>query len=1189
VTSFFQFVLLGLGAGGVYALVSLSVVVVYRGSGIINFASGGIALLGAALYYEIGRHLSTVPAVLISVAVCALVGAIIQLAVMNPMKNSAPISKVVATLGIMTILSNAGALRYGTGGNFILVPSLLPQGVVRIGGIGVGEDRLWSLAIAVVVVGLLYVIYRSTAFGRATTGVAENERAVAALGWSPSRIALVNWCIGSALAGLAGILFAPIVGFSVTPVVLIVLPALSAALIGNFRSFPLAFLGAELVGVLESLSTKYITTPGWTSAVPFLVIVGILVVRGRALPLRGHVFDRLPKIGSAEVVVKRVVIGLAITGVTLALFTPNWIAALTTTIIFGLICLSLVVVTGYAGQLSLAQFAMAGIGAFTATRLADVFHVPFLLALPAAVVVSVLGGMVVALPALRVRGANLAVVTLGLAEVITSVIFGNSAYTGGVNVGTVVPDPKIFGLNVAAGKHPARYAVVALVLLTICALMVSNLRRGKSGRRLLAVRGNERAATSLGINVAGAKLYAFGVSAGLAAVAGVLLGFEFTNVDFSQFSVLTSVQSVLYAVIGGIGYIGGALLGGMMTPNGAIQQILDHWVNLNGATFALIGAIALLPAIIQNRDGIAGAISESWSGWSAKLRARFPGKPIAANEAPLVDSAQRNKIVVKSHRVHPKVLDVKDLRVCYGGTVALDGLDLAVHPGQVVGLIGANGAGKTTFIDAVTGLTSCDKGEVRLGGERVDGLSALQRARCGLARSFQSLELFHDLSVEDNLRTATDSRDMWSYVKDLVRPGRTGHSDIAKAVIAAFDLEPLLKRMPDELPYAQRRLVGIARAVASGPSLLLLDEPASGLDATSTEELARLIRTLATDWGMGILLVEHDVGMVLATSDQVYALDFGCLIGSGTPDEIRRDERVVDAYLGTSDADTSEVAVGSQPRVAHEAAGVLATSGARASGGSVTGVSLASPSELGRPSQPPLGDRGADLGKPLLDVREVCAGYGAIPVIRDLSLRVERGEIVALLGSNGAGKTTTLLTIAGILTPSSGSIESSGRRLPRSLHKRSRAGLGVIFEERGVIPTLSTADNLRLGRGGIDPALEFFPELKPLLSRRAGLLSGGEQQILTVARALAASPELLLIDELSLGLAPMVVERLLKAIRSAADQAAVGVVLVEQRIHTALRYADRASVIHRGEIVLEGSAESLRSRTDEIAERYFEG
>jgi branched-chain amino acid transport system ATP-binding protein len=325
----------------------------------------------------------------------------------------------------------------------------------------------------------------------------------------------------------------------------------------------------------------------------------------------------------------------------------------------------------------------------------------------------------------------------------------------------------------------------------------------------------------------------------------------------------------------------------------------------------------------------------------------------------------------------------------------------------------------------------------------------------------------------------------------------------------------------------------------------------------------------------------------------VYALDFGCLIGSGTPDEIRQDERVVAAYLGTSDTDateaaTSQVSVGLQPRV-QKAAGVFATTGARSSGGSTTGVSLASPSELRRSSPPPSLDPVEDPGKPLLELRGVCAGYGAIPVIRDLNLRVERGEIVALLGANGAGKTTTLLTIAGILTPSSGSIESSGRGFPRSLHKRSRAGLGMVFEERGVIPSLSTADNLRLGRGGVDAAVEFFPELKPLLGRRAGLLSGGEQQILTVARALAASPELLLIDELSLGLAPKVVERLLEAIRSAADRAAVGVVLVEQRIHTALRYADHAAVIHRGKIVLEGSADSLRSRTDEIAERYFEG
>jgi branched-chain amino acid transport system ATP-binding protein len=224
---------------------------------------------------------------------------------------------------------------------------------------------------------------------------------------------------------------------------------------------------------------------------------------------------------------------------------------------------------------------------------------------------------------------------------------------------------------------------------------------------------------------------------------------------------------------------------------------------------------------------------------------------------------------------------------------------------------------------------------------------------------------------------------------------------------------------------------------------------------------------------------------------------------------------------------------------------------------------------------------------PLLELSRMCSGYGPVSVLRQVSLTVGQGEIVALLGSNGAGKTTTILTIAGILTPTEGTIQCNGQPLPGVLHKRSRRGIGFVFEERGVAPSLSTADNLKLGRGGVEPAVEVFPELKPLLKRRAGLLSGGEQQILTVARALASRPDLLVVDELSLGLAPQIVARILNVLRTEVDEGRLGVLLVEQRIHLALRYADRACVLQRGEIVLEDRADRLRSRTDEIAARYF--
>jgi len=907
VIGFLQFVLLGMAAGGVYALVSLSVVTVYRGSGIINFAAGGFALLGASLYYELSKYMSAWPAVILAVLLCGAGGLIVQLGVMYPMRRSAPIVRVVATLGIMAILANAGDLRYGANST-IFVPSFLPNGVVHFGtSIGVGDAQVIVFIVGLVVIVALQLVYRYTAFGRLTTGVAENERATAALGWSPQLIAAVNWSLGGLLAGLGGILLVPIAGFVVSPLVLVVIPALSAALIGGFRSFPLAFLGAELVGVLESLSTKYIQTPGWSSAVPFIVIIVLLVARGRALPLRSHFADRLPRIGSAGIQWRKVVPWTAVSIGSLFLFTNSWALAVSTSVYFAFICLSIVVVLGYGGQISLAQISLAGIGALAATRVAAVFGVPFLPALLIGVVAAVASGLVVALPALRVRGVNLAVITLGLAEVITAVVLSNPSYTGGVFTGTVVPPAQLFGWNISFAHYPQRYAAVEIVLLVLCTLMVANIRRGRTGRRLLSVRSNERGATSIGISVMGAKLYAFGVSAALAAVGGVLIGFQYANVDFTQFDVLTSVQSVVLAVIGGVGFISGAAFGGGVGQNGLFQEILNHWINVSGGTFALVLSFVIVPTLILQPDGAIAALRETREKIGDALRRRLgrdrraapvtsAGRPPTAGPVPSSEPVPAARAA--SYRVSPLSLEVRDLRVRYGATVAVDGVDLVVNPGEVVGLIGANGAGKTTFIDAVTGFTGLDRGQVILGGSRIGRLSARRRARRGLTRSFQSLELFDDLSVEDNLRAASEPRDVVSYFRDLIWPVRPPRSEIVELAIRAFELGPWLKHMPDELPYAQRRLVGLARAVATGPSVLMLDEPAAGLDTRSTEELARLIRSLAADWGMAVLLVEHDVAMVLSASDRVYALDFGRVIMTGTPQEVRHDARVISAYLG---------------------------------------------------------------------------------------------------------------------------------------------------------------------------------------------------------------------------------------------------------------------------------------------------
>jgi sulfate-transporting ATPase len=454
---------------------------------------------------------------------------------------------------------------------------------------------------------------------------------------------------------------------------------------------------------------------------------------------------------------------------------------------------------------------------------------------------------------------------------------------------------------------------VCLLALLLTGLVAGNVRRGRSGRRLVSVRGNERAAVSLGINVYGAKLYAFALSAAIAGLGGVLLCFETTYVNFGQFDVFQSVSVVIYTVIGGVGFLVGGLFGGVSVQDGLVTRIVDSFISSGNVVnyVALAFAVLLVPTLIAYPNGLAA----QFTGKQLKLfgrPVRLPSErhlaipPLAPAEGvsdeaiarTTARSTGREESTPSVTRVTARRLIVDDVHVRFGGVRALDGVSLEVRPGEVVGLMGPNGAGKTTLIDAVTGFTRVESGTILLDDQRINGLGAQRRARLGIGRTFQSLELFDQLSVLENLKAASDPRDTLAYFVDLVRPQPSDLSEAALRAVEMFGLGPDLDRRPSELPYGRRRQVAIARAVAGNPSILLLDEPAAGLNEVETADLGALVRRLAESWGMGILLVEHDVPMLTTVCDRLVVIDFGSVIARGTPAEMRSDPRVVAAYLG---------------------------------------------------------------------------------------------------------------------------------------------------------------------------------------------------------------------------------------------------------------------------------------------------
>ena len=482
-------------------------------------------------------------------------------------------------------------------------------------------------------------------------------------------------------------------------------------------------------------------------------------------------------------------------------------------------------------------------------------------------------------------------------------------------------------------------------------------------------------------------------------------------------------------------------------------------------------------------------------------------------------------------------LAVEGVGVGFGDVRALRDVTLSIEAGTVTGLIGPNGAGKTTLLDVVSGFISPSSGQVWLEGHRLDSLPPHRRAALGLGRTFQSLELFDDMTVAENIRVAHEAA-----TSDAALHASSGAA-------SAVGLDPADSRLAAEVSHGTRKRLALARALAGGPKVLLLDEPAAGLDPEERRHLVGVLRDVAAA-GAAVLLVDHDLGLVLDACDRVVVLDLGSVIADGSPQSVRADPAVAAAYVGT--------------------ATMTVTTSATTSASAPTARAAA-----------------AAVG-----VRGMSAGYGGARVLTDIDLDVGTGEIVTLLGPNGAGKTTTLLALSGVLPDVHGDVEVLGRPVKPGGHRRGSEGVAHVLQRQRVFAGLTVGENLRLAdRRGDATAdvLDLLPALKPLLRTPAGRLSGGEQQMLAVARALARRPRLLLVDELSLGLAPRLVTDLLATLATLSRESGTAVLLAEQHAELALGIADRAYVLVAGRIVHHGPAAALAGDPQHLARLYLGG
>lgn len=913
-TQHLVFLLLGLGNGAVFGALALAIVLTYRSSGVLNLGSGAIALYIAYFYallrhgevlilvpglpatIDVGGPLGLWPALVISVLWGAVVGLGLYLAVFRPLRTAPPVARAVAALGISLLMTGLLSERLGTAS--IAVDSIFPAEMWRKGELFVSSDRVYLAMTMLALAVLLMLAFRFTRFGLNTRAAAETERGAYLSGISPDRIAAYNWMLSSAVAGLAGILIAPIVPLVPVAYTLFIVPALAAAIVARFEYVVWAVVAGIAIGALQSemqyLAAKHATLPssGLPELVPLIVILLVLVVRSRSLPARGSII--LQTLGRAprptRVLPTTVVMSL-VGVVSLFLLDDRWRTGLITSFIIAIIALSSVIVTGYAGQVSFAQLTIAGAAAFLITPISDHLHLPFPLAPIVASLAAMVLGVLIGLPALRVRGLTVAVVTLALAFAVEALWFRNIDIVG--TSGVTVESPSLFGIDLGIGAgldYPRfRFGLMCLAVLVAVAVGVALLRRSRLGAQMLAVRANERSAAAAGVSVVRIKIAAFAIGAFVAGIGGCLLAYQQQTISETSFSAMMGLFLFATVYLTGVTSVSGGLVAGITAANGLFFIFIDETFSAGG-WYPVIASVLLVLTVILNPEGIVGP---AHALIAKREQAAGGGRAAVGSGASFDDSATIEHVVVDLEA--GTELELRNVSVRYGGVVAVSDVSLTVPRGSIVGLIGPNGAGKTTLIDAISGFAP-HTGEIVLADKAVKDLVPHRRIRSGLGRTFQAIELYEDLSVLENVKvglTAAGHRSETSGV-----PHRTSDERI-DGVFQLLGLNAVKERPAGELSQGQRQLVSIARALAGHPRVLLLDEPAGGLDTTESTWLGERLRRIR-DSGVTIVIVDHDMGLMLGVCDQITVLNFGEVIASGTPAEIRLDPKVAEAYLGST-------------------------------------------------------------------------------------------------------------------------------------------------------------------------------------------------------------------------------------------------------------------------------------------------
>ncbi len=795
-----------------------------------------------------------------------------------------------------------------------------------------------------------------------------------------------------------------------------------------------------------------------------------------------------------------------------------------TVVILAIAAMGLNLCVGYAGLVSFGHGAWFGIGAYAAAIIQRIWFgneiwLPILLSMIVVAGLSTFAGVLI----LRRRGVYFSLLTLALAALTYTVAFRWTDVTGGENGLGDLKRGTLGPINLDNGL--AYYTLVAAIGLTVLYVLLRVLR-SPFGHVVVAIRENQLRATFQGYQVERYKLAMFVLSAVVTGMAGALLGFLTFLVSAEGVSVPFSGELLAMVVIGGMRNLLGPAFGALFFI--LFRELFSIWT----ANWLLWFGLIFVGFVVFSPNGLVGI-------W-AQLRRRWRSTPEAAamSKSKIYDGLALPKFL-RPHAKQGTALTVAGVSKHFEGIRAVDNASLTVGAGEIHALIGPNGAGKTTVFNLISGLFPPDNGTVQLGEREIQGKTPFHICKLGLVRSFQITNLFRGLSIYENLRLSLQAqhpgrfnawRDIDSYT-DV-------HAETAE-LIRYLGLEGIEESEAGELSYGGQRLVDLGIALGCKPQVLLLDEPLAGLAAAERERVSNLVTNVAAN--VPVLIVEHDIDRVLGISHLVTVMNQGEVLMTGTPEEVRADRRVQEIYTGTGVAEVAHKRRADDDRI--------------------------------KPTQ-------------ILRFEGVNAFYGKSHILNGATLDVREGEIVALVGRNGAGKSTLLKTLTGLVTPASGAIEYEGRSIAGlPAPDIARLGMGYVPQGRQLFAGMTVAENLALGRlaratDGKDSIVwsqeqifQYFPRLAERVNVAADYLSGGEQQMLAVARALSGNVKLLLLDEPFEGLAPNIVMELFKVFDQLRRHASI--LIVEHNLDLVLALADRVFALERGAIFHQGPAAPL--------------